>query len=122
VSAWRPVEVYATFLKLRATLAKGAVVLLCPRDAVEPGGQGPLWREKVKVPVALETSAYSIVADAHVEARHTLRDLLERFLGDFLPLTDVSALWVAALGAQTHSVQRRFALVNPATIVSFAER
>jgi hypothetical protein len=109
-------------LEARATLAKSAVVLLCPADSAEAGGQGPLWREKVSVPVALQTSAYSIVADAHVEARHTLRDELERFRGDFLPLTNVSALWVAAVSAQTHSLQRRFALVNPGAIVSFAER
>jgi len=108
-----------------ATLAKGSVTLICP---LEPGADrgglasGTLWREKERCPMAITTQAYSMVADVHLEPRLELRDQLERYRGDFLPLTNVSALWVAALAAETHALQREFALLNPAQILSFAPR
>ena len=61
-------------------------------------------------------------ADVHLEPHRTLQDHLERFRGDFLPVTSVSALWMGALGSETHALQRPFALLNPATILSFSQR
>jgi hypothetical protein len=107
----------------RTTIAKQSVILVCPRDQVgEVAGNPAMWREKVPQPTAIHTVAFSMVADVHLEPRHTLRDQLERYRTDFLPVTNVSALWVAALTAETHALQRAFALLNPATILSFAER
>ena len=168
MSYWRPVEVYATFMKVvgeievapphrltdvvnrvgdfvelrnavaeplsvnypvlskredRATIAKQSVILVAPREQVgDSAGNPALWREKVVQPVAIHTVAFSMVADVHLEPRQTLRDQLERYRTDFLPVTNVSALWVASLTAETHALQRAFALLNPATILSFSER
>lgn len=165
---WRPVEVYASFMKVtgeievvppnrltdvvnrvgeyielrnavaeplsvnypvlsqreaRTTIAKPSVILVCPKDQVsEVAGNPALWREKVPQPAAIHTQAFSMVADVHLEPRHTLRDQLERYRTDFIPVTNVSALWVAALNAETHALQRAFALLNPATILGFSER
>jgi hypothetical protein len=165
---WRPVEVYATFMKVvgevavepphrltdvvnsvgeylelrdavaeplsvnypvlskrepKTTIAKQSVIMVCPREQVgDVVGNPAMWREKDVVPAAIHTSAFSMVADVHLEPRHTLRDQLERYRTDFIPVTNVSALWVASLNAETHALQRAFALLNPATILSFAER
>ena len=168
MSYWRPVEVYATFMKVvgeievvpphrltdvvnrvgeylelrgavaeplsvnypvlsqreeRTTIAKQAVILVCPKQGVGEGpGNRAMWREKVAQPVAIHTVAFSMVADVHVEARRTLRDQLERYRADFIPITNVSALWVAGLNVETHALQRSFALLNPTAILSFSER
>jgi hypothetical protein len=165
---WRPIEVYATFMKVvgeievapphrltdvvnrvgdyvelrnaiaeplsvnypvlsrreeRTTIAKQSVILVAPREQVgDIVGNPAMWREKVSQPAAIQTVAFSMVADVHLEPRHTLRDQLERYRTDFLPVTNVSALWVASLTAETHALQRAFALLNPATILSFSER
>jgi hypothetical protein len=107
----------------RTTIAKQSVILVCPKEQVgDIVGNPAMWREKLPVPAAIHTVAFSMVADVHLEARHTLRDQLERYRTDFLPVTNVSALWVASLNAETHALQRAFALLNPATILSFSER
>ncbi len=103
------------------TVAKAAVVLICPLDDAGDGNPA-LWREKIAQPASIHTQAFSMVGDVHVEPRHTLQDHLERFPGDFIPVTNVSALWATAIDSGTHSVQRPFALLNPAAIVSFSLR
>jgi hypothetical protein len=103
------------------TVAKAAMVLICPiNDAGD--GSPALWREKVAHPASINTQAFSMVGDIHLEPRHTLQDHLERFPGDFIPVTNVSALWVTAISSGTHAVQRPFALLNPAAILSFSLR
>jgi len=165
---WRPVEVFATFMKVsgeievmppqrltdvvnavgdylelrgavaepmsvnypvlshreeHTVIAKQSVILVAPKEQVgDVVGNPAMWREKVLQPAAIHTVAFSMVADVHLEPRHTLRDQLERYRTDFLPVTNVSALWVASLGAETHALQRAFALLNPAAILSFSER
>jgi hypothetical protein len=106
----------------RTIIAKSAVILLCPLD--EPGGNAAseLRRAKVAHQVAINTIAFSLVADIHLEMGQTLLDHLERHPGAFLPLTNVSALWVTALSSETNAVQRSFALLNPGGILSFSDR
>lgn len=108
-------------LEPRTTIAKASVILLCPLDEPKDGNSA-MWREKQAQAAAINTQAFSLVGDVHLEARHSLEDHLERYPGDFIPVTNVSALWVTALSSETHAVQRPFALLNPATILSFALR
>jgi hypothetical protein len=103
------------------TVAKSGVVAICPIDDARDGNPA-LWREKTARPASINTHAFSMVGDVHVEPRHTLQDHLERYPGDFIPVTNVSALWVTALNSGTHALQRPFALLNPAAIVSFSLR
>ena len=104
----------------KTTVAKSAVILICPVDDQRDRSES-MWREKVPQPAAINTIAFSMVCDVHLEQRTSLEDHLERNLGDFLPVTNVSALWIAA-GQETHAVQRPFALLNPSAILSFSER
>jgi hypothetical protein len=168
INAWRPIEVFATFMKVtgelevippqrltdvvngvgdflemreaiaeplsvnypvlsqreaRTVVAKASIIMVCPRDqAGDSGRQRPMWREKMVQPVSINTQAFSMVADVHLEPRHSLRDHLERYRSDFIPVTNVSALWVAALTAETNAMQRAFALLNPTSILSFSPR
>ena len=108
-------------LEETTTLRKSAVILLCPSDD-ESTGNRAMWRAKTAHAVAINTQAFSLVGDVHLDHRHTMEDHLERYPGDFIPITNLSALWVAASGTETHSVQRPFALLNPATILSFSPR
>ena len=105
----------------RMTIAKAAVVLVCP---LEEGGEGnpTMWRETLPYAAAINTAACSMVGDIHLEPGFDLKDHLERHPGDFLPVTNLSALWITALSNETHAVQRPFALLNPAAILSFALR
>jgi hypothetical protein len=103
------------------TVAKAGVVAICPIDDAGDGTPA-LWREKVAHAASIHTYAFSMVGDVHVEPRHTLQDHLERYPGDFIPVTNVSALWVTAISSGTHALQRPFALLNPAAIVSFSLR
>ncbi|MGH7722049.1 MAG: hypothetical protein ACRENL_04330 [Candidatus Dormibacteria bacterium] len=103
------------------TVAKAAVVLICPRDDSGDGSRA-LWREKIAHPASINTQAFSMVGDVHLEPRHTLQDHLERSPGDFIAVTNVSALWVTAISSGTHALQRPFALLNPAAILSFSLR
>jgi hypothetical protein len=109
-----------------ATVAKSSIVLLCPRDPLvlddDQRGFAGLRREKERVPMAITTGVISMIADVHLEPRHTLRDHLERYRGDFLPLTNLSALWVGSAAPETLALQRAFALLNPASILTFATR
>src|SRR5258708_30792449 len=128
---WRPIEVYATFMKVvgeievapphrltdvvnrvgdylelrnavaeplsvnypvlskreaKTTIAKQSVILVCPKEQVgEVVGNRAMWREKVPQPAAIHTVAFSMVADVHLEPRHTLRDQLERYRPGFIP-------------------------------------
>jgi hypothetical protein len=108
-------------LEPRTTIAKAAVILLCPME--ESGeGNSAMWREKVHQPAAINTSAFSLVGDVHLEPRNSLQDHLERYPGDFLPITNLSALWVTAISSETHALQRPFALLNPGAILSFSHR
>lgn len=104
-----------------ATIAKSAVILVSPvGDSAPPSTK--LWREKLPYSAAINTQAFSMVADIHLEPRTTLREHLDRYRGDFIPVTNISALWVAALTAETNALQRPFALLNPAAILSFSVR
>ena len=102
----------------RVTVAKAAAIAICPTEPAGATGSAAMWREKTAVPVTITTRAYVLVADVHLEPRRSLRDHLERYRGDFLPLTRVSALWVAGLAAETLTLQRPFALLNPAAILA----
>ncbi|MGI8847754.1 MAG: hypothetical protein ACR2GX_05755 [Candidatus Dormibacteria bacterium] len=108
-------------LEPQTTIAKAAVILICP---VEEGhhGNSAMWREKPSQPAAINTHAFSLVGDVHLEARHTLQDHLERYPGDFVPVTNLSALWVTVISSETHALQRPFALLNPSAILSFSLR
>jgi hypothetical protein len=104
-----------------ATIRKTSVVLICPEDGGSAGNRA-MWRHKDAHAVAVNTEAFSLVGDVHLDHRNTMEDHLERYPGDFIPVTNVSAIWVAGPGARTHSVQRPFALLNPTSILSFALR
>ena len=102
----------------RAVVAKSTIALVCPVGGTAEAAANPsLWREKTAQAVSITTGAYTMVADVHLDPRRSLRDHLELHGHDFLPLTNLSALWIA--GAQPQAVQRPLALLNPAAIVSF---
>ena len=67
---------------------------------------------------SINTSAISLVGDVHLSPGNDLQDHLERHPGDFLPVTNLSALWITAITNETHAVQSAFALLNPASILS----
>ena len=104
-----------------STVAKAAIVLVCPMDD-DGDGNPAMWREKLTQPAAITTQAFTMMCDVHLEPRHTLQDHLERFPGDFIPVTNVSALWVTALATGTQTLHRSFALLNPTSILSFSLR
>jgi hypothetical protein len=110
----------------RTTIAKSAVILLCPLDGPSASADlepvGAVRRPKLARQAVFNTLAFSLVGDIHLEPGQSLRERLETDADGFLPLTNVSALWVTALSSETHAVQRRFALLNPATILSFSDR
>ena len=105
----------------RLTVAKATSVLVCPIDDSGDGNPA-LWREKVVGPAVITTEAFSMIGDVHLEPRHSLQDHLERYPGDFIPITNVSALWITAMSTETHTVHRPVGLLNPAAILSFALR
>jgi hypothetical protein len=105
----------------KIAVTKASIVLICPIDDAGDGNPA-LWREKSMHPASINTQAFSMVGDVHLEPRHTLQDHLERYPGDFIPVTNISALWVTAISTGTHAVQRPFALLNPAAILSFSLR
>src|SRR5487761_379234 len=106
----------------RTTIAKSAVILLCPLE--EPGVDSSpgVRRRKVVHQAVFNTIAFSLVGDIHLDPSETLQQHLEANPGDFLPITNVSALWVTALSSATSAVQRPFALLNPSSILSFSDR
>jgi hypothetical protein len=97
-----------------------------------PGGEQAgqnrmMWREKVRHQVVLNTTAFSMATDVHLEPRISLLTHLQRSQRDFLPVTRVSAVLVASLtgiaeGTPPQTMERAFALVNPRHIVSFSVR
>ena len=108
------------------TIRKASVVMI-----LSEGGQTDqnpmMWREKSRYQVVLNTTAFSLAADVHLEARVSLLTQLERSGWEFLPVTRVSAVVVASLAGQPQgkppqTLQRDFALVNPRRIVSFSVR
>ncbi len=108
-------------LEPRVTIAKSGVILVCPLEDV-PDGNSAMWRETVPYAASINTSAISLVGDVHLSPGNDLQDHLERHPGDFLPVTNLSALWITAVTNETHAVQRAFALLNPASILSFSLR
>ena len=106
----------------RTTIARSAVILLCPLDEPEAVPSPEARRSKAVHQAVFNSAAFSLVGDIHVDHGQTLEEHLEAHPDDFLPLTNVSALWVPALSSETSTVQRPFALLNPAAILSFSER
>ena len=108
-------------IEARATIAKSGIILICPLED-ETDGVSAMWRERVAHPISINTGAFSMVGDVHLEPAHNLEDHLERHPGDFLPVTNLSALWITTISTETHALQRAFALLNPASILSFSVR
>ena len=106
----------------RTTIAKSAVILLCPLEEPAAEPRPETWRRKATHQAVFNTIAFSLVGDIHPDPGETLQEHLEAHPDDFLPVTNVSALWVPALSNDTSTVQRPFALLNPAAILSFSER
>jgi hypothetical protein len=99
-------------------------VLILP-EADEAGRGQMMWKEKVRHQVVLNTTAFSMACDVHLEPRVSLITHLQRYEREFLPVTRMAAVAVASLmglapGAQPQTLQRDFALVNPRNIVSFS--
>ncbi|MFN2464216.1 MAG: hypothetical protein ABR573_09990 [Candidatus Dormibacteria bacterium] len=107
------------------SIAKQHVVMVTAETG-PPQAKPMMWREKVRHQVILNTTAFALAADVHLEPRVTLAVHLERNPREFLPITRVSAVVVASLAGapdgQPQTLQREFALVNPASIVSFSVR
>jgi hypothetical protein len=107
-------------------VARASIVMILPVGG-PPQHNLAMWRQKVKRQVVLNTTAFSMAADVHLEPHEDLRTRFDRFPLDFLPITSVSSVLVASLsgggsGSEPQTLQREFALVNPASIVSFTER
>jgi hypothetical protein len=105
----------------RVTIAKAGIVLICPVDEGLDGTRA-MWRETVARPVAINTAVFSLVGDVHLAPGQDLQDHLERHPGDFVPITNLSALWITSITTETQALQRPIALLNPAAILSFAVR
>ena len=105
----------------KSAVAKASVTLALPLQPTVESNKA-MWREKVPQTVSIVTQAYSMVCDVHLEPRRTLRDHLDRFRADFLPITNMSALWVGSLSKETYTLQAEFALLNPSAILSFSLR
>jgi hypothetical protein len=105
----------------RVTIAKSSIILICPLDEGYDGTRA-MWRETVARAVSINTAAFSLVGDVHLAPGQDLQDHLERHPGDFVPVTNVSALWITTITSETQSLQRPIALLNPSAILSFAIR
>jgi hypothetical protein len=107
-------------------VARASIVMILPEGG--PPQQNPMmWKEKIRHQIVLNTTAFSMAADVHLEPNEDLRKHFDRYPRDFLPVTRVSAIVVASLsglppGTPPQTLQREFALVNPAAIVSFSQR
>jgi len=101
-----------------ATIAKSGIILVCPLDGTNEGNPA-MWQERVPHAAAINTAAFSLVGDVHLDPAHSLEDHLERHPGDFLPMTNLSALWITTI-SETHALQRAFGLLNPSSILSFS--
>ncbi len=107
-----------------ALVAKASIVFVAPvqEGRAEPERRRRLVVEKVIRRVAVSTDAFSLVCEVFLEPRLGLRETIERNLDDFIPVRNLSAVWVPALTGQPVSIQRPFALLQPRRILSFAER
>jgi hypothetical protein len=113
-------------LESKTTVEKASIVLILP-EADDASRSQMMWKEKVRHQVVLNTTAFSMSCDVHLEPRVSLLTHLDRYQREFLPVTRMSAVAVASLiglapGAQPQTLQRDFALVNPRNIVSFSVR
>jgi hypothetical protein len=107
-------------------VARASIVMILPEGG-PPQHNPMMWKEKIRHQVVLNTTAFSMAADIHLEPGEDLRKHFDRYPRDFLPITRVSAIVVASLtglpeGTPPQTLQREFALVNPAAIVSFSQR
>ena len=106
-------------------IARSAVVMVTVEGG-SPQQNSMMWMEKIRHQVVIHTTAFALAADVHLEPRVSLATHLERNPRDFLSLTRVSAVVIASLsggpGSKPQTMQRDFALVNPANIVSFSVR
>ncbi|HVA21437.1 MAG TPA: hypothetical protein VNN74_05015 [Candidatus Micrarchaeia archaeon] len=107
-----------------ALVAKASIVFVAPvhEAPLETGRRSALLVEKVIRRVAVSTDAFSLVCEVFLEPRLGLRETIERNLDDFIPVRNLSAVWVPALTREPVSIQRPFALLQPRRILSFAER
>ncbi|HEV3230953.1 MAG TPA: hypothetical protein VG245_01735 [Candidatus Dormibacteraeota bacterium] len=104
-----------------STIAKASVVMVVPeQDAYE--SNRALWKEKVRHQIVLNTTAFAMTAEIHLEPKITLGQHIERTANEFLPLTRINAIVVASLGGTPQTFTRHFALVNPASLVSYSVR
>jgi hypothetical protein len=108
------------------TIAKHAVVMITTETG-PPQHNPMMWKEKIRHQIVLNTTAFSMAADVHLEPKVDLLTHFQRNPRDFLPITRVSAIVVASLGGMPagsppQTLQRDFALVNPVSIVSFSVR
>jgi hypothetical protein len=107
-------------------VARATIVMILPEGG-PPQHNPMMWKEKIRHQVVLNTTAFSMAADVHLEPNESLLTHFDRYPRDFLPITRVSAIVVASLsgmppGTPPQTLQREFALVNPAAIVSFSQR
>lgn len=103
------------------TIAKAGALLICPLDDASEHNSA-MWMETEAHPVSINASAFSLVGDVHLAHGLDLQDHLERHPGDFVPVTNLSALWITTIATETQALQRPFGLLNPAAILSFALR
>ena len=102
------------------SVMKSAITLICPRDQVgEFSRHRDVWREKQRVPVQLNSEAFTMICEVHLEPGVGLEEHLCGARSTLVPVTGFSALWLAG-GGEPQAVQRGFALVNCAYLVSFA--
>ncbi|MGH7749003.1 MAG: hypothetical protein ACREQ5_30195, partial [Candidatus Dormibacteria bacterium] len=102
------------------SVVKSAISLVCPRDQVgETARLREAWREKQRVAVQLNSQAFSMLCEVHLEPGVALEEHLCGAGMTLLPVTNFSALWLSG-GGEPRAVQRGFALVNCADLVSFA--
>ncbi|HEX3606689.1 MAG TPA: hypothetical protein VH134_12250 [Candidatus Dormibacteraeota bacterium] len=103
----------------RLSAVRSAITLVCPRDqAGETARHREGWTEKLRLPVQLHASAFSMLGEVHLEPGAGLAELLCDGDAGFVPVTNFSALWFAGAG-EPRAVQRGFALVNCAHLVGF---
>jgi hypothetical protein len=104
----------------RLSVVKAAISLVCPSDQVgETARHREAWREKQRVSVQLNSQAFSMLGEVHLEPGATLEEHLCSTDTALVPVTNLSALWLSAPG-EPRAVQRGFALINCAHLVSFA--
>ena len=109
-----------------STVARSSIIMVLP-DGGPPQHNPMMWKEKIRHQIVLNTTAFSMAADVHLEPNEDLLKHFDRYPRDFLPITRVSAIVVASLngmpdGSPPQTLQREFALVNPASLVSFSQR